>query len=706
MLSHRIPYFCLIRLFFLVFKLRLDIVRSTNVVPTFSQQEEVPKACSFHLQRRVFFVNTSTFIDRADIQSEISPKLLDAKFTVKFDSSAYSFNLRLLCEKFNELDESISWCKEECNQCIQKYLRRSILTRSKLLSEQVFNISNDPPTTIDGNILYSHYFYSSMDLFAEKKIMICVLGSVIVQSLIALLIMNPNNDIVYVSDSEWKLVDANTFGVLQDLQARFNNFHLLKEDALLTLTDCFALHIFNLITNVAELDALIRRFSSSQVQHILWETVGLPFQNNFLYSLDSSIHGFEFDSVAHWYAGEISNQEESAEEFNTAGMEGATETDHMVFRLACSRSTGFGINTAQPTQVYMGSYARNRENITPKEQLRKCFFFITYESNTFIETAAALVDVIRGSVTGCLHHVEVMGSYNRTRYLQLREEYDKENLMQIAIGGHDLHVFIHRYILLHTENSWHDFVRLPHYRHIVRNAAAVLVYSYSHMAYLQRNFGRVDGIFIIPMYSKNIIFPATPPSHNISYMNSSTANDSLLRSYRQHGTIPNDLLCLLSDSRRRQEMRHRLIEQSSRDNVTIILSEQSLFRGTNTIDFADRQTREFLASRSKIFFNFHQFDGSVLETHRVNNLLSLGVCVVSERSVSDPRLDDEYEKDGTVYFRSTFEEMFEMVRTLLSNDTMLRECYRRSLDKYQQLMTQSEALLEAMEFACGQTMIH
>lgn len=79
---------------------------------------------------------------------------------------------------------------------------------------------------------------------------------------------------------------------------------------------------------------------------------------------------------------------------------------------------------------------------------------------------------------------------------------------------------------------------------------------------------------------------------------------------------------------------------------------------------------------------------------------------MSERSVSDPRLDDEYEKDGTVYFRSTFEEMFEVVRTLLSNDTMLRECYRRSLDKYQQLMSQSEALLEAMEFACGQTILH
>ena len=109
------------------------------------------------------------------------------------------------------------------------------------------------------------------------------------------------------------------------------------------------------------------------------------------------------------------------------------------------------------------------------------------------------------------------------------------------------------------------------------------------------------------------------------------------------------------------------------------------------------QTREYLSAQSKIFFNFHSSSGeSVLETHRINNLLSLGVCVVSEYSQVDPDLDAVYE--DTIYFRSSFEEMYDMVKELLADDAMLRGCYKKSIDTFSRIMGDTDGLVSAITY--------
>ena len=192
--------------------------------------------------------------------------------------------------------------------------------------------------------------------------------------------------------------------------------------------------------------------------------------------------------------------------------------------------------------------------------------------------------------------------------------------------------------------------------------------------------GREDGIFLIPMYSKTV--------HSVQAENA-------IRQHRERNTIPNDLVALMSISERRRSIINQLLVASFEDNISIIVPNQKIAR-ENHIQFSDIQNRDFISSQSKIFVNINQHDESVLETHRINNLLSLGVCVVSEYSSVDHRLDAEYR--DTVYFFTTFEEMYATVKELLNNETMLRNCYKKSFEKFNQLMSDTDGLVEALEY--------
>lgn len=48
------------------------------------------------------------------------------------------------------------------------------------------------------------------------------------------------------------------------------------------MKDCSVLHIFNSINNAAELNALIRRFPSFSIQHIVWEMMGFAICRQYL----------------------------------------------------------------------------------------------------------------------------------------------------------------------------------------------------------------------------------------------------------------------------------------------------------------------------------------------------------------------------------------------------------------------------------------
>jgi hypothetical protein len=106
--------------------------------------------------------------------------------------------------------------------------------------------------------------------------------------------------------------------------------------------------------------------------------------------------------------------------------------------------------------------------------------------------------------------------------------------------------------------------------------------------------------------------------------------------------------------------------------------------------------RDILVLRSKVVYNIHTDDDSVLEVHRVNYLLSLGKCVISERGPNDVDLDMEYA--DAVIFVDSIDEMYGISEYLLLHPAELAECEERSVRKYQQISANLMPLKVAMDF--------
>jgi hypothetical protein len=102
--------------------------------------------------------------------------------------------------------------------------------------------------------------------------------------------------------------------------------------------------------------------------------------------------------------------------------------------------------------------------------------------------------------------------------------------------------------------------------------------------------------------------------------------------------------------------------------------------------------------RSMIVVNIHNDENSVLEVHRINYLLSMGRCVVSERS-DDLLLDAQYAH--AVRFVEAGDEsgMHAMIASLLRNETDLRLCQESAHKFYTELMAETEQLGVAIALA-------
>ena len=198
----------------------------------------------------------------------------------------------------------------------------------------------------------------------------------------------------------------------------------------------------------------------------------------------------------------------------------------------------------------------------------------------FLETGEGIAEALRRAG---LVNVEVIGRFNRTTYLRLRLDYHcPGSLVQISIGGDGLHVLTKMYVLFHTENSWGMFSQQEHYAHIVRHAAAVVVYSTEQVRFIQTATGRESGIFLIPMFSR------VPLLSTMDIWN-----------HREKETISNEVLSLLSFSKRREVFLNQLQWVASKDNISFILptyihSSDSSSMGEGKLDFSDVQTRDFL----------------------------------------------------------------------------------------------------------------
>lgn len=108
--------------------------------------------------------------------------------------------------------------------------------------------------------------------------------------------------------------------------------------------------------------------------------------------------------------------------------------------------------------------------------------------------------------------------------------------------------------------------------------------------------------------------------------------------------------------------------------------------------------------QSGVVLNIHNDDSSVLEVHRVNYLLSMGRCVVSERS-DDFLLDAQYERSVRFVGAGDDAGMHAAVKALLHNATDLRICQENALVHYRALMVETAQLAAAMTTAFDTSLV-
>lgn len=366
-------------------------------------------------------------------------------------------------------------------------------------------------------------------------------------------------------------------------------------------------------------------------------------------------------------------------------------------------------------RVFPVAYPQSNYNIPTHHKLdsqKLCrMVFITFDTVFHTENALALQSVLLQ--LGFLH-VEVMGLFNYTRYLQYEQglpmiynQPECQNFpfrlfraVQIAIAPHRPTMLSDYYIAFHTENTWDSYFsdNLTDFRYggVLQNAKAVLAYSKHNNKFLcsLMTNNQMCRIFLIPIYSKALYFQTEKTGNELRFRSlyPMKGKDNHSRMTNPVAYLPNklfDILCFGSPSDRRNQMLSKMQMWFAEDRISIVPTQF-----TSNVNLLESFSKEFLIVHGKVFLNIHQFEDSILETHRINHLLSLGMVVISERSIVDPGLDEDY--SDAVIFENDLESMYKTALLIIRNESLWQDAALKSFTKYESIMKSTKVLEEAL----------
>ncbi len=254
------------------------------------------------------------------------------------------------------------------------------------------------------------------------------------------------------------------------------------------------------------------------------------------------------------------------------------------------------------------------------------------------------------------------------------------------------------------------------------NSKAILIYSDHNRELLKGQQAIPEDmlsskVFTIPMYTKSLYFEAALLLSNGTiedvtklsrfedelptivyreriFEGSSFQRESSVdhpkKKYRKQIQLKSfDISILISNSERRRKFLAHVSKRSMNDRLSVFQTQDVC------IDGYDLWTKEYLIAASTVGMNFHQFDDSILETHRINHMLSLGIPVVSERSFVDPELDKQYE--NAIMLADDWDELYDKVLYLVRNETARKELSMKALKKYYEIMNDVQSIRNAMK---------
>jgi hypothetical protein len=319
----------------------------------------------------------------------------------------------------------------------------------------------------------------------------------------------------------------------------------------------------------------------------------------------------------------------------------------------------------------------------PSSSSSPFYFIITYTNRVFTETAFGL--------KRALFHlgyplIEILNDLNLETVTKHQTIADScsSMLLQIAIAPHDLTMLLSKnYIVYHLEQVSSDFTfgrYFPRYKYLLNNALAIFTFSSYHSTFLQKKISSSkENLFTIPIYYS--ISSNPKESSSLSSLTPVTDDDYF------------DVAFLGSCSTRRANILTYLYEALKRQNPSLNL----VFNcgSWSTLKFDDE--RDFYFSHSKIILNIHSSEPStsILESHRINYLLSLGKCIISERGI-DESLASQYD-DTILFVGNNYEEFLYRINEILSNKSKRKEYERKAKEKFNEINSNFLPLQVAMK---------
>lgn len=228
------------------------------------------------------------------------------------------------------------------------------------------------------------------------------------------------------------------------------------------------------------------------------------------------------------------------------------------------------------------------------------------------------------------------------------------------------------------EHPWSSFFRYSEYVKTFADAALVWCFTEHHREHMVSvlNFP-AEQVQVVPIYTKSASFPdvTTPAFHQVVVERNWTVRTA-------------EMYFSGSYSPYREEVVSLLYDWAGRDGLLV---EFACLKWT-MLPFAE--DRHLVLSNTKVVLNIHRDERSSLEVHRVNHLLSMGKCVVSERSSTDPDVDAAYE--GAIVFADNITHLYDVALQLTRDPVARRLQEQAALRKFDEIQSDTAQLQRSM----------
>jgi hypothetical protein len=230
------------------------------------------------------------------------------------------------------------------------------------------------------------------------------------------------------------------------------------------------------------------------------------------------------------------------------------------------------------------------------------------------------------------------------------------------------------------EHPWSTFFADPgDYPRIFADAAHVWCFADNHKQHMVRELGfREEDITVVPIYTRTLTLP---DATGAEFRKTAAEAKLVVQAV--------DVLFTGSHSDYRERIVNELYPQCVADTVTCMFICQKW----TLLPFGEE--RHLGLAHTTVVLNIHAQEGSSLEVHRVNHLLSLGKCVVSERSTVDPAVDLAYQ--DAVVFADNTTHMYQLARYYVTNVTARREVEQAALRKFHEIQSDTAAIENSMQ---------